>query len=230
MYHAQNTSNLEKMLELAQFAASGHSERRQLEFRIFISYITLLALFSYQVVRPEDSILKEQDGLRLFILLTLFLFLIHYLYCSWQKNISIAAINDVRRRDFHLQKAECLSYHLSQNPNLRFQPSLTKKVSLNMGSARSCEISEWTLFKKTGPDVIEPPLWFELYKNLDAHILFQIGVPTLLLSGLIIAVFKGYIWFQIGAPALLLFGGFAAVVVSRFLMKRRGKRRKAADL
>lgn len=206
MCHAQNTSNLEKMLELAQFGADGHRERRQVEFRVFISYMTLLVLALYQINKPEDPILQEQDNPWLLLLPVLLLTLIHYLYCCWQRNVSIALINDVRRRDFYLQKAQCLSYHLSQKSDAVFQPSRTKKVSLNEGGGKSGEpISELWLFNKREPDIIKESSWGAFWNILcDPHIWFQIGVPTLVLISIIITIFKGHLHFQIGVPMLIL--------------------------
>ena len=49
------------MLQLAEFGAKRLEERRSVEFRIFISYITLLVLALYQLVKrgnPVDDFLK----------------------------------------------------------------------------------------------------------------------------------------------------------------------------
>ena len=152
MSHEQNARTLEKMLALAQFGADGHKERRQVEFRVFISYITVLVIALYQVNKPKDPIFQNSDN----VWIPLLLFFIHVLYCLWQKNISIALINDVRRRDFYLQKAQCLSYHLSQHSNVVFQPSWTKTVSLNKGGGRSSKpITEVDLFKERHPNIIQ---------------------------------------------------------------------------
>ena len=197
------------MLELSKLGADGHKERISLEFRIFVSYLTGLALLFYQVNKPEDSILQNIPSENKLLLLSLsvcVLSLIHYLYCFWQKNISIALINDVRRRDFYLQKAQCLSYHLSQHSNVVFQPSWTKTVSLNMGGGRSSKpITEVDLFKKRHPNIIQKASLSEFRKILyDQHIWFQIGVPTLILIGLIPTIFKEYLCLRIGAPILPL--------------------------
>ena len=212
MSHEQNTRTLEKMLELAQFGADGHRERRQVEFRVFISYITVLVIGLYQVNKPEDSILQNIPEEKKLLLLSLSVFvlsLIHYLYCFWQRNISIALINDVRRRDFYLQKAQCLSYHLSQRPCAAFKPSRTKKIWLNEGGGRSSKpISELYLFNKQEPKIIKETSWSEFWKiSYDWHIWFQIGVPTLILISLIVTVFTGHLLFQFVAsmlPLLLL--------------------------
>lgn len=36
--------DFERMMQLAEYGASRHNDRRQIEFRIFISYVTLLLL------------------------------------------------------------------------------------------------------------------------------------------------------------------------------------------
>ena len=210
MIHEQNTRTLEKMLELAQFGADGHRGRRQVEFRVFISYITVLVLGLYQVNKLEDPIFQGSDNAWLLMLLLL----IHLLYCYWQRNISIALINDVRRRDFYLQKAQCLSYHLSQHSNVVFQPSWTKKVSLNEGGGRSSKpITEVDLFKKRHPNIIQKTSWCEFGEILyDCHIWFQIGVPTLILLGLIVTISKRFLFTQIIVPILPILLLFVMVV------------------
>ena len=80
------TDDFYKMVELAKFGANRHSERRQLEFRIFISYITLLSLFFYYVVKPKDPILQGYGDLALGIPLVVFLLVIHTVYFYWKRN------------------------------------------------------------------------------------------------------------------------------------------------
>ena len=194
MNDAQDRSNLEHMLELAKYGAERHNERRQVEFRIFVAYITVLALIFYQAIKPKDAILQEQDDLVLSLLLVVFLLVIHGFYFWWKRNFFIASINDVRRRDFYLLKAQCISYHLSQNLNVMFRPSRRKTVWLNMGGGESCEIYESCLFKQHGPNVIKKSSWREFWVlRRDAHIWFQVVVPTLMLLGLISVIFKKYL-------------------------------------
>ncbi len=209
MNTTQDNHNLEHMLELSKLGADGHKERISIEFRIFVSYLTGLALLFYQVNKPEDSILQNIPSENKLLLLSLsvcVLSLIHYLYCFWQKNISIALINDVRRRDFYLQKAQCLSYHLSRYPNAVFQPSCTKTVSLNKGGGRSREpMTEADLFNERHPDIIKKASWGEFWAVLyDTHIWLQIGAPTLILISLIVTIFKGHLRFQFVGPIGML--------------------------
>ena len=206
MNTTQDNRNLEHMLELSKLGADGHKERRELEFRIFVSYLTGLALLFYQINKPEDPILQKPDNFWLTLALSIPLLLIHYIYCSWQRNIAIALINDVRRRDFYLLKAQCLSYHLSRNSNTEFQARRCRTHSINMGGGRSCEISERCLFKKDAPKTIKEPSWSEFWKlRWDPHIWLQIGVPTIVLSILMISI-RGWLWTIIVLAALIPVG------------------------
>lgn len=195
MNDARDRSNLDHMLELAKYGAERHNERRQVEFRIFVAYITILALIFYQVIKPKDAILQKQGDLVLSIALMMFLLVIHGVYFWWKRNFFIASINDVRRRDFYLLKTECLSYHLSQNSYTIFYPSDTKRVWLNLAGGESEEMSERHLFKKeNGPRIITEPTWKEFWAlRKDAHIWFQVVVPTLMLLGIITVIFKEYL-------------------------------------
>ncbi len=206
MNTTQDNRNLEHMLELSKLGADGHKERRELEFRIFVSYLTGLALLFYQINKPEDPILQKPDDFWITLALSIPLLLIHYIYCAWQRNIAVALINDVRRRDFYLLKAQCLSYHLSQNPNTEFQPRQYKTHWINMGGGRSCKISEKCLFKKDAPKMIKEPSWSEFWKlRYDSHIWLQIGVPTIVLSALMISI-RGWLWIVILLAALIPIG------------------------
>lgn len=194
MNDAQDRSNFDHMLELAKYGAERHNERRHVEFRIFISYITVLGLIFYHAIKPEDAILQGQEDLGLSIVLVIFLLTIHSFYFWWKRNFFIASINDVRRRDFYLLKAQCIAHHLSRNLNAIFRPSRTRKVWLNRGGGESCKIYESCLFKQHGPKIIEKPSWQAFWTlHKDAHIWFQVVVPTLMLLGVITVIFQEYL-------------------------------------
>ena len=118
-------ANFDKMLELAEFGAKQHNERRQIAFRISISYVTLLVLILYQTIKNNERVL-EFHWLSLLIVSSLLL-LMHLIYLQWQWTTQKASINDVRRRDFYLKKAESFSYHLSRNPFSGFNPDPSQK-------------------------------------------------------------------------------------------------------
>lgn len=78
--------DFEKMVQLAEFGARRHDERRQVEFRVFIAYMTLLALAFYQI----DKI----ANLNAPALVITGLSLIHLVYFFWQVRLSRALVND----------------------------------------------------------------------------------------------------------------------------------------
>ena len=137
-----------------------------------------------------------------------FLIWTYLLYFSWQKAIHIGLLNDVRRRDFYLKKAELISYYLSQK---EFPRDI--KVKVNLGGGENISIPEDWLFKQRGPLILAggekvlgssiPPSSGELlWKKVDPHFQFQIGFPILMLNSLICAL----IWKEPGAliPALMV--------------------------
>ena len=173
-------ANFDKMLELAKFGAKRHNERRQNYFKVIIAYITLLALALYQTIKNEDELRLSGWGM---VFVTILLLLVHYFYLKWLWTTLIASINDVRRRDFYLKKAESLSYHLSQNRFSDFSPKHSKYVTLNFGSGASWKITERCLFKKRGPKIIgdsscEKPSAPKCWK--DIHFRTLAAVPTAL--------------------------------------------------
>ena len=107
------------MLQLAEFGAKRLEERRSVEFRIFISYMTLLILALYQLVKQgnptheflELFIQKDSISLELWEGITLYIFalLIHFIYFTWQIGICVAMDNDSHRRNFYLKEAEDIS-------------------------------------------------------------------------------------------------------------------------
>ncbi|MDE0014110.1 MAG: hypothetical protein OXU36_23405 [Candidatus Poribacteria bacterium] len=111
-------SKFQKMLRLAEFGAKRLEERRSVEFRIFISYITLLVLALYQLIKQQNSIsLELWEGIVLYVLALV----MHTIYVIWQIGISIAMDNDSYRRNFYLEAAEDISGHRlrydHENPN-----------------------------------------------------------------------------------------------------------------
>ena len=86
----------DKLMQIAKFAAERQQDRRQYEFKIFISYVTLLALaiWEYKPIGVSCWIMA-------FIVLGSYL-----LYLLWLIRVSTANRNDGYRRDYYLQQAE----------------------------------------------------------------------------------------------------------------------------
>lgn len=95
--------DFEQTLKIAEFAAQRLENRRQFEFKIFISYVTLLVLAIYEGHHIEVP--NGWYGLCVFVLL----FVMHLFYISWTISMSVAMRNDSGRKNFYLGKAEYIS-------------------------------------------------------------------------------------------------------------------------
>ena len=185
-------SNFDSMLAIADIAEQWHNNRRQLEFKIMIAYTTLLALAFYQVIKPREPSVNFEDYWEVILIVGSGLLLVLVIYCRWQYIFHIASNNDVRRRDFHLKKAEVILHHMSQSPNSQFVPHPVKTVIINLAAGESHKMSEVELFNKTEPDIYipsekigtPPPEWYE-----NEHILIPLACPTLLTLSLIVVLF-----------------------------------------
>lgn len=114
-------NKFQAMLQLAEFGVKRSEERRSIEFRIFISYMTLLVLALYQLIKQQNPtsvfrqliIQKEPISLELRegIILYALALLLHTIYIMWQVGIGIAMKNDAYRRNFYLKQAEKMSGH-----------------------------------------------------------------------------------------------------------------------
>ena len=146
------TENFENMMKLAEFGANSHRERRQVIFRIFISYMTLLVVTSGLIMnnlKDEEQFIEED----LFVWgVSVVLSLMLSTYWLWLRRFYEASDFDVRRRDFYLTKAEVVSYHLSKKLDLK-EYSSCDEILLNIGGNKGYLISEKNLFKKKRPDV-----------------------------------------------------------------------------
>ena len=185
-------SNIDSMLEIADMAEQWHHNRRQLEFRIMISYTTLLALALYQVIKTRDPQISFDAYWAIILIGGLGLLFVLVIYWRWQYIFHIASNNDVRRRDFYLKKAEVILHHMSRSHDSQFVPHPTRTVMINLAVEESREMSEVELFNKTEPDIYirskkigtPPPTW---YKN--EHILIPLAFPTILTFSLIVVLF-----------------------------------------
>ena len=118
---SNSVDDFQRILSLAEFGVKRMEERRTVEFRIFISYITLLVLALYQLSKQQNSIhdffksIIQKDSVNLELLEGIILWVlalcIHIIYVIWQVGIGIAMDNDSYRRNFYLKKAEEISGH-----------------------------------------------------------------------------------------------------------------------
>ena len=190
MNNDTDLANFDRMLELAEFGAKRHNERRQNLFKAIIAYITLLVL----ALNYSEKIFGSMISILFFVVL---LVSIHGVFLVWLWTTTVASINDVRRRDFYLKKAESLSYHLSRSRFSSFVPDPCKYVKLNMASGKSWKITERCLFEMTDPELIigeatrEKPRDHEWWS--DKHFWALAVLPTAILL-LLIAKLIGVFW------------------------------------
>ena len=93
-------NKFERIMQIADFAAKRQQDRRQYEFRIFIAYVTLIALAIYKSEAIDGSCYVMGS----------FVGLSYFLYLLWLLRVSRANLNDGYRRNFYLEKAEDMLY------------------------------------------------------------------------------------------------------------------------
>lgn len=216
--------DFERMMRLAEYGASRHNDRRQIEFRIFISYVTLLVLGFYQIDKFEDLVKGSPE----FVWgIAVLLGIMHSVYLLWEIRLSIANENDASRRNFYLKQAECLSHHLREKPRQPFYPSYQReityrfsdKVDIESRCLKEEKIYESELFKESEPPIVLVPRPWEVHKYWwqllsDWSRPFQTWIPTGLLLLLIVRIVdksgidasKWYLLIPIGISLILLVG------------------------
>lgn len=180
--------NFERLLNLAEFAAKRHEERRQVEFRIFITYLTFLAVIFYHFTKKEGleglvrdlitwlgvPVSSSSDPINPWVLIVA-LSLIHVVYFFWQATVGIANDNDTNRRNFFLERAECIAQ------------CYEKKVLVERDGK---ETRETEFFAEQRPQIILPPYTIEkmieyspeFWKNWFRG--SQFAIPTIMLGTL----------------------------------------------
>ena len=209
--------NFERLLSLAEFAAKRHEERRQVEFKIFISYTTLLALILYYAL-TKPSLWASND-----LLPAVPLLIVHWIYYLWQRSLGVAMENDTKRRNFFLAKAECLAHYFIERPRCeKFKPC-NKMVKLKFGG--NTEISEKELFKAVSPtDMLLLPFpwkrWLEHWDKTwtDWSRRLQCTIPTVMLGTLFFI--KLGLWGKLFTLFFLLVLSVFLPLVSSYVRKK----------
>ena len=90
------TESFESMIKLAEYAANRHNERRQVIFRVFISYMTFLVVLSGLLLNNWEKIFMKNNNF--FWLVSIILLVIFILYFRWLRAFYITSDYDARRR------------------------------------------------------------------------------------------------------------------------------------
>ena len=182
------------MLNMAEFAATRHDDRRTVEFRIFVSYMTPLILAIYYVLKLDPDPFESISGWVIGIGILGYFISIHLVYVLWQVGVAVAMVNDAWRRNLFLAKSECILHHLSKNGETPYYPSDTV-IEVNFGYKKK----KWTekeLFEKRSPKIILVRNFWELFKHMDQICndwsrMLVVAVPTMLVIFLaLILIFK----------------------------------------
>lgn len=228
--------NFERLLSLAEFAAKRHEERRQVEFKIFITYLTFLAVIFYHFTKKEGlvrdlitrlglPVSSSSDPIDPWVFVALSL--IHVVYFFWQTTIGIANQNDTRRRDFFLARAECIAQYFIENPYRKtFRPSYEKKVPV-VRNGKEDEKRETEFFAEQRPQIILPP--YSIRKRIEYSHKFledwfrgsQFAIPTIMLGTL--SLLKLDFWWQ-GLLALVPLAILSLILPFISLCWRKRKR------
>ena len=166
----------ERSMQIAEFAAQRGEDRRQYEFKIFISYITLLVLGvheSHHIEVSDDDDFYKWYGLAL-------LFLMHLFYVLWTLSLSVANRNDSNRRNFYLKKAECISECLLKGVD----NSLCGKIESDYNSKKPERIR--IVPKAFGALKHGDQIWINYATT------FQVVLPSVIFSVLVHILFKKY--------------------------------------
>lgn len=180
--------NFESMMKLAEFGAHRHNERRQVIFRIFISYMTLLVVIAGLMMKHwKDDVIASPW----FVIPVIgFLGILFSFYVSWLKVFYIASDYDVRRRDFYLIKAQVISYYMSKGLGQCY--SDCEEVYINLANRKHYKISEKCLFEKRRPD-IDP--------EIDSQICLECPPSPTVCSN---AHFRFHVWGPAGLTLLII--------------------------
>ena len=168
--------NFEQTLQIAEFASQRGENRRQYEFKIFISYVTLLVLAIYEGHHIEFSNNEVLYGLCVLGLL----FVMHFFYILWTISLSVANKNDSYRRNFYLQKSEYISVSLLK----QFDDPLCREMK-----------SEYCRLLPDENKIEKVPNMFQAFKYGDQIWInyaatFQVVLPTIIFSLLLFNLSK----------------------------------------
>ena len=202
--------DFEQTLKIAEFAAERGENRRQYEFKIFISYVTLLVLGIYK----GDQIEVSNDEVFYGWCVLVLLFVMHCLYISWTFSLSVAMRNDSERRNFYLEKAQYISVSLLK----KFGAPICRKMK-----SEYCQLSPNENKIKRVPNVFRAfghgdQIW------INYAVAFQVVLPTIILSLLGHVLFKELcaVWHR---TAVILIPVLPFLLIAIFTCCRKKKRK-----
>lgn len=182
--------DFERTFQIAEYARQSGENRRQYEFKVFISYVTMLILAIYE----GHHIIPSDENHSVYGILILFLLsMMHFFYLAWTISLSVANQNDGTRRNFYLDKAECISHsHL-----MEFGDQLSRKLKGEYQCGPNEKIIRVPRFYEVGNHIDQ--LWINYAAALQA------AIPTILFFLLVFNLFKSYTgWWRVGVVGISL--------------------------
>ena len=182
--------DFERTFQIAEYARQSGENRRQYEFKVFISYVTMLILAIYEGhhIIPSDENYGVY-GIFIFLLLSV----MHFFYLAWTISLSVANNNDGTRRNFYLDKAECISRSLLEKSGY----PLSRKLESDYQCCPNEKIIRVPRFYEVGNHIDQ--LWINYAAALQA------AIPTILFFLLVFNLFKSYTgWWRVGVVGISL--------------------------
>ena len=182
--------SFKQMMELAKFGADRHEERRQLVFKIFVSFMTLLVVIAGVIMKYWDDVDDMFESPWAAGIIISALGLMAVFYWNWLIKVYKGLICDIRRRDFYLLKAEVLCYRRSKGFADKFDPP--SEFFLNLGSGNNSKITDLDLFKTCEPDIgrnfSHKTMPLPISIRWDDYFLFNLILPLTLTSLMVAAL------------------------------------------
>ena len=173
------SNDFEKCMQIAEFAQKNQHDRRQYEFKIFISYMTLLTLGIWKT----DEIQKIANAC---LILGIVVGLSYLAYFLWCVKLAWANHNDETRRNYYLATAEwilCLSDNVKPVPSEYDRPPNDKIMESELKKGWHPFRKNWSIwFTTLLPFLLVVVLVLRLccYENIVC-ILIGIGLICLLI-------------------------------------------------
>ena len=157
-------NDFQKCMQIAEFAQKNQHDRRQYEYKIFISYVTLLAL---GIWKADTISIHWWWGIAL-------IWGSYWAYLLWCVRLAVANSNDQARRNWYLTKAEDKLY------------SRYVRIKSEYGGQSEREIKEVPRFWHGSKG------WHQFFGNWS--IWFTALIPFLLVIWLIFRLYCCYPW------------------------------------
>ena len=168
------SNDFEKCMQIAEFAQKNQQDRRQYEFKIFISYMTLLVL----AIWKTKEIGKIDNAC---IIVGIVVGLSYLAYFVWCLRLALANYNDETRRNYYLAIAEDRLNNIKPVPTEYPRPPSDKiMMGSKLKKAWSPFWNNWSIwFTALLPALLVVVLAFRLCCCYENIVLIVIGIALI---------------------------------------------------